>query len=120
MKALIAYRSKYGAAAMCAEKVAERLSAECEIADLKRDNPNPARYDFVIIGGSVYAGRIQREVLSFCEKYRSILEGKTVGLYICCLYKDDKAQKQNRSQPWLYCCDDIRHIRKNAEKTQSR
>ena len=74
--------------------MAEKLDAECDIVDLKHDRPDPAEYEVVIIGGSVYAGRIQREIRSFCEKHRSILAGKTVGLYISCLYVDDKAREE--------------------------
>ncbi|MBT3272064.1 MAG: flavodoxin [Spirochaetales bacterium] len=95
MNALIAYRSKYGAAALCAQKLNEKLGGKCGIVDLKDEkNPSLVEYDTVIIGGSIYAGRMQGTVSRFVEKNKAALKVKTVGLYITCLYQDDKAREE--------------------------
>ena len=95
MKTLIAYRSKYGAAASCARALAQRLTMETVVADLaQRPWPDPSQFDAVLIGGSIYTGRIQREVGRFCESNRRALSGRPVGLYICCMYQGDQAQAQ--------------------------
>ena len=103
MKVLIVYRSKYGATALCAERIADTLNVECNIADLKSDNPDPAGYDVVVIGGSIYSGHIQRAVQRFCEKHRATLEDTIVGYFISCLYEDDRAREELKANfpAWL-------------------
>lgn len=94
MKALIVYRSKYGAAAECARRIAACLNAECDVTDLKERKPDPAPYDLIVIGGSIYAGRMQRSVQRYCEKHRDALRAMPVGCYISCLYKGDQAREE--------------------------
>jgi menaquinone-dependent protoporphyrinogen oxidase len=103
MRALIVYRSKYGASAECARRIAACLNAECDVADLKELKPDPAQYDLIIVGGSIYAGRMQRSVGRYCEKHRAALQGMPVGYYISCLYKDDQAREELESNfpDWL-------------------
>ena len=68
MKVLIAYRSKYGTCEKAARMLAERIPGELVLADLKRDRPGDlSAFDMVLIGGSIYAGMIQKEVRTFCE-----------------------------------------------------
>ena len=94
MKALIVYRSKYGAAAQCAAEISQKLNAECDVVDLKTADPDPKPYDIVVIGGSIYAGRIQKDVRKYCEKHKDLLRHTVVGCYISCLYTDDKAREE--------------------------
>ena len=94
MKALIVYRSKYGAAGECAKKIGSSLEADCDIVDLKNGQPDPAVYDLVVVGGSIYAGRIQKQIGKYCEKHKTTLQGKFVGYFISCLYTDDKAREE--------------------------
>ena len=61
MKVLIAYRSKYGTTAACARELAERIRGGAELVDLgRRCAPDVAAFDVVLIGGSIYGGKIQR------------------------------------------------------------
>ena len=95
MKTLIAYRSKYGTVAACARAVAQRITTETVVVDLaQKPWPDPSQFDVVLIGGSIYTGRIQRDVRAFCEKNRQALMSRPVGLYICCMYQGDQAQAQ--------------------------
>ena len=95
MKMLIVYRSKYGAVASCARALAQRIKADTVVADLaQRPWPDPGGFDAVLIGGSIYTGRIQREVRGFCEGNRQALLSCPVGLFICCMYQGDQAQAQ--------------------------
>jgi menaquinone-dependent protoporphyrinogen IX oxidase len=57
----------------------------------------------VLIGASVYAGGIQKEVDRFCETFQEELAGRPVGLYLSCLYKGADAERQlaDAFPPWL-------------------
>ena len=104
MRTLIAYRTKYGTAAACARTLAEKIGGETALADLAdaRD-VNLREYDVVIIGGSIYAGKLQRKVVSFCERNRRILLQRPVGIFLCCLYEGEEAvlQLQSAFPDWL-------------------
>lgn len=104
MSVLIAYRSKYGATADCARALAARIPVQTKLADLARDRrPDVAAADVVLIGGSIYGGKIQREVPAFCDRQRELLLARPVGLFICCLYRDEHAMAQLSSAfpDWL-------------------
>ncbi len=104
MRVLIAYRTKYGATASCAHSLSERLRAQTMLADLAGSPaPHAAEYDAVLIGGSIYGGKIQREIGSFCERERRALLQKPVGLFLCCLLKGERAEAQLRASfpEWL-------------------
>jgi menaquinone-dependent protoporphyrinogen oxidase len=104
MKVVIAYRSKYGTTAACARTLGELVRGEAVIADLAR-RPWPAarEFDVVLIGGSIYGGKIQREVASFCEREREGLLRCKVGLFLCCMYQGEQAEAQLRGAfpEWL-------------------
>ena len=80
------------------------MQNDVDVIDLKiskKIDLNP--YDTVIIGGSIYAGRIQNSLVRFCEKQKKQLIKKKLGLFICCLYEDEKAaQELEENYPdWL-------------------
>jgi menaquinone-dependent protoporphyrinogen oxidase len=95
MKVFIGFRSKYGTTEACARALAERIKAETALADLRiRHTPDVHAFDVVLIGGSIYGGRIQREVTSFCERRGELLLKRKVGLFICCLSQGEHAREQ--------------------------
>ena len=104
MRTLIAYRTKYGTTAACARQLAEKIGGEVTVVDLARGRaPDPAQYDVVLVGGSIHAGTIQRQVASFCEKNRAALLSRKVGVFLCCLYTGEEAaiQMQSSFPDWL-------------------
>jgi menaquinone-dependent protoporphyrinogen oxidase len=101
---LIAYRSKYGTTARCARILAERITAPTELVDLNAvRNPDVTRFDVVLVGGSIYGGKIQRQVPAFCERNREKLMLCHVGLFLCCLSHGERAlaQLQSAFPEWL-------------------
>ncbi|HUJ73396.1 MAG TPA: flavodoxin domain-containing protein [bacterium] len=97
MRVLIAYRSKYGGTEACARALAERIQGDTVLADLRRRPlPQPRSFDVVLVGGSIYGGRIQREVTWFCESHEEDLLSRPLGLFICCFYTGERAQTQIR------------------------
>ncbi|WP_411675958.1 flavodoxin domain-containing protein [Caproicibacter sp.] len=87
MKTLIAYSSTHGSAAECARFLAGILG-DTDVVDLKKGDANPAGFDAVILGSSVYGGQIQKEVKDFCKKYLGILLQKPIGIYLTCLTEE--------------------------------
>lgn len=104
MKGLVVFRSRYGTTEACARTLAARLGGESVSFDLARGrSPAASGYDLVLIGGSIYGGKIQREVTWFCERNREALLGRRVGLFLCCLYTGERAEMQLREAfpAWL-------------------
>ncbi len=95
MNTLIIYTSKYGCTKMCAEGIAERLNGNVHLQDLNKSKSiDFSPYDTVIIGGSIYAGRISKSIRELCEKNITVLEEKRLGLFICCMRQGEEAIAQ--------------------------
>lgn len=104
MTVLIAYGTKYGTTETVASRLREKLPTHTDLVNLKT-TPAPAvnRYDVVLVGGSIYAGRIRPEVTKFCERHQDELLSRNAGVFISCLY-DEKAggsQIGNNFPGWL-------------------
>lgn len=85
MKTLIIYSTKYGSTEKCAKMLSEKLTGRVELVNIKKDSiPDLNQYNKIIIGGSIYIGKIQKEITEFCEKNIHILKDKIIGLFICC------------------------------------
>jgi len=95
---LIAYATKYGCTEKCAGMLADKLNQMGQQADLcnlkSGASINLQNYDKILIGGSIYAGRIQKEVSVFCSGNRNALVMKKLGFFICGLSEGETAEKQ--------------------------
>lgn len=97
MNTLIIYATKHGATKSCAEKLSEKLTGKTDLYDVKNGSiPELSQYDKVIIGSSIYAGSIPKELREFCMKNVEGLKQKKLGLYICCM-NEKEAEKQLNS-----------------------
>ncbi|MCK8827664.1 flavodoxin domain-containing protein [Natroniella acetigena] len=94
MKKLVVYSTKYSATEKAAKKLAGYLGEEIKVVNLATGNVEDLNdYDLIVIGGSIYAGKIQKEVKNFCEGNMNQLMDKKLGLFICCGY-EEKADEQ--------------------------
>lgn len=85
MNTLIVYASQYGFTADCMARLKEQLSGTVTLVDLtKQAAPNPAGFDVVAVGGSIYMGKVQSQISAFCAEKESELLGKPLGLFLCC------------------------------------
>lgn len=88
MNTLVIYASKHGTAERCAAELSEKLTEKTYLCNLKDGKiPELLQYERIIIGGSIYAGRIQKEVSEFCINNINELMDKKLGFYICCMNK---------------------------------
>lgn len=96
MKTLIVYASKYGCTETCAKRLAEKMTGDAELLSLKekKDSIDWEAYDTVIVGGSVYVGKIQKEVSEFCARHLESLLQKRIGLFICGMQEEEVLQQE--------------------------
>ena len=97
MKTLIIYASKHGSAEKAANKLYQNLEDEKEIVNIQENSkPFIENFDTIIIGGSIYGGKIQKEIQKFIEDNLKTLLSKKIGLYLCCgIEKDFEKQLEN-------------------------
>lgn len=95
MSTLIAYGTKYGCAEKCVIELSKEIKGKVDTVNLK-ENPkiDLTKYERVIIGGSVYIGRIQKEVTNFINSNLNELLSKEIGLFICGMQEGDAIDKE--------------------------
>lgn len=85
MKTLIVYGTTYGHAKACAEQLKGLLTTEAAVMDaVQAQSLSLAEYDQVIVGGSIYMGKVQKSVRDFCTQHQQALLDKKLGLFLCC------------------------------------
>lgn len=100
MNTLIAYATKYGCTEKCAGILAEKLIGKVDLCDLRKETDiDLSKYDKVIVGGSVYVGKVRKEVAEFCSKNFNILKKKDLGLFVCGMLEDQAEEELTNSFP---------------------
>jgi len=95
MKTLIAYSSKYGCTEKCVGTLAAKLSWEVDVVNLRGGKAvDLSGYDRVIIGGSIYMGRIQKQVTNLCVKNWTFLKAKSWGS-LSAVWRRGKRQRRS-------------------------
>lgn len=85
MRILIAYASKNGTARACVERLVERLGRkDVTVVDLARESVDPADFDLVVFGSSVYFGKLRPQARAFLKAYEQTLCEKKTVLFLCC------------------------------------
>jgi len=90
MTYLVIYMSRHGTTAKVAAEVKEKLGSEkTTLVDLEKDQvPSLDEFDTIVIGGSVHAGTIQQELMTFCIRHKTELLNKRLGLFMCFMNND--------------------------------
>jgi menaquinone-dependent protoporphyrinogen oxidase len=80
---LVAYGSKYGSTAEIAERIGEVLTKEGLTVDVRSaaDVADLGRYDAVVLGAGLYAGRWHRDARRFARRHRAALARRAVWLF---------------------------------------
>lgn len=100
MNTLIVYATKHGCSESCARMLCKQLTGNVELYNLKEGRvPVLAKYDRVIIGGSIHMGKIQKEVHDFCTNNIDILFDKKIGLFVCGMLFEKANEELNNSFP---------------------
>lgn len=100
MNTLIVYASKHGSAKKCSSILKDKLKGEVSVINIKNQVvPDIKLFDNIIIGCSVYAGRIQKEISKFASKNIEVLLNKKVGIFICGMSEEGVESEFNNSFP---------------------
>ncbi len=93
MKNCILFTTKHGSAEKAALSLKEKLKAETDIINLKDvKKPDISDYDTVILGASIYIGKIQKQMRKFIQDNLNELLKKNIALFIMAGQKE-KAQE---------------------------
>ena len=99
MNTLIIYASKYGCTADCAVYLKTKTLGSATLIDINKSDEEISLndYDTIIIGASVYIGKISKKLRTFCENNLEVLTKKKVGIFLCCALTEqiDEVLKAN-------------------------
>ena len=85
MKVLIAYASKTGTAANCANMLAAELRGlQVTVVDLEKETPTTDGYDAVVLGSSVRFGKTRASFQAFLRDNQEALQQNLHGFFLCC------------------------------------
>lgn len=87
MRTALIYSTKHGTTEKVAKYISEIVGSEkAVLLNLKKHKEvNLSEFDYVIIGGSIHAGKIQDRIKKFMSVNEQELLGKPLGLYLCCM-----------------------------------
>jgi menaquinone-dependent protoporphyrinogen oxidase len=84
LKSIIIYATKYGFTEKVALRIQKELGEECQISNILKDGATDlVDYDTVILGGSIYIGRVQKQLTEYISGHKNELLNKKIGLYLC-------------------------------------
>lgn len=101
MKEILLYASKYGAAKELAKRIEK--GTQVKAVDIKEFHGSIEDYDKIIIGSSVYAGMMRKEIKTFIKEHEEQLNNKRVYVYLSALNKNDskKVITENINEAFL-------------------
>lgn len=95
MKTLIIYATKYGSVEHAAQLLKSKLAGDVQLVNIiKEDVPPLEEFEIVILGGSIYVGKIQKKLSKYITKKLPQLLGKRIGLFICAGQKEEVRIKE--------------------------
>lgn len=93
MKNIIIYTTKYGCTEKASNILKSKMGGETLLVNaMKEKVPSLDEYDNVILGGSIYIGKIQKELTSYITGNLPSLLKKRIGLFICAGAPDENAR----------------------------
>lgn len=83
MKTLIVYGTKHGTTKRIVDILREKIQGDVQIHDAKKTFEGDLNnYDVIIIGSSVYIGKISKELKSFVESNLKSILTKEIGVFL--------------------------------------
>ena len=95
MKTAIIFSSTHGTTEKAAQLLSKLLNGDVDVIDLKKyPNQSFTDYNSVILGSSIYAGSVKSRLKQYIKQNQNDLLTKKLGLFLCCMYEGEKAEKQ--------------------------
>lgn len=99
MKSIVIYTTKYGSTEKAAAFLKTKISGEVHTVNLMKEKvPELNEYDTVVLGGSIYYGRIQKELQQYIQRNLPQLTEKRIGLFISAGHPDPNMREQEFTQ----------------------
>jgi len=92
------YATKSGTTKKCSDKLAE-LIPDTIICNFREKPKNIEQFPNIILGSYVRMNKIDHSLVRFMKKYSGILIEKKVGVFVCCLSKDEPSQIMKKIIP---------------------
>lgn len=101
LKTLIIYESRFGTVKKAVDFIAVKLTIQPEIMTSKEAiKTNLAEFDTIIIGGSIMAGKIQKDITAFITSRLSELLTKKIALFLAAGTPDKELLKKEISEAY--------------------
>ncbi len=98
-----------------AEYIAKQTGAD--IFNLKEITLiDTTEYDTIVFGTGIHAGKPYKPLVEFLDKNRTSLASKKLRLFICCMYNDEKGDKQCETVSELLGIPDAVYFNKKGEE----
>ncbi len=92
----IIFVSKFGCTKNVAQYIAEKIGAD--IFNLKDQSViDLSHFKRVLIGTGIYAGKPNKAAIEFVERNKGQLDGRRVGLFICCAKDGESGVEQSKA-----------------------
>lgn len=96
MKTLIIFASKNGATEKAAHQIANKMTHDTKVINVKKMTPQLlAEYDNIVLGTSIYIGKIRREMDKFVNLNQANLQTKPLSIFLICGMKDQAVFESN-------------------------
>lgn len=95
MKTVIIYATKHGSVENAANKLKSKIPDKVMLVNIMAESP-PSLEEFenVIIGGSIYAGKIQKKLIKYIDSHLNELLTKRIGLFICAAQEEKIRERE--------------------------
>lgn len=94
-KTIMIYATKHGSVENAVTFLKEKMPGEIRLVNIMGEEPPPlADYENVILGGSIYVGKIQKKLSKYIEKHLEELLTMRVGLFICGAQEEQIREKE--------------------------
>ena len=118
MATAVIFASKLGRTRKTAKYIAESVGAD--VFDLKEQSViDLSRFDRILIGTGVYAGRPNKAALEFVGRNRGQMSGKTVKLFVCCAMRDEEGDAQLRRMSEQFGIGDAVYFHSSRKKNSA-
>jgi len=88
------YATKYGFSEKCVKLLKDELNGEIKIINISGNSEiDLSKYDKIIIGGPIYMGIMNKEIVRFCNENIELLKTKQIGLFVCSMFSGIRAEE---------------------------